>query len=207
MREKFDVEIKIAEYEKDIKRHNIKCRAKMKFIQDETRARKNEIIFRTYPELEIKAKKSSKAHKRKMEKLETLRSGINRTKKEITEYNEAKDLIINDRTVSYPALIKKEITRLKNGDRGDKLYAQQLELEMEYIRAEEKERILLRIEEKLGSKMAGAFTLAQIAKTYDITRERVRQIEAQTNKIMKHPINKRKLQDYAEHDFRVKDRF
>lgn len=200
MRAKFDIEIKKEEYKKDIQKHNKKTRASISIKEASIKRRMNGEIYKKYPELEA-VKQNTPGFKAKQKKMTKLRRGRKKTKKEIADLIYLEELLIEERLVLYSGLIKKEINRLNNGTRSDRLYAKQLELEVEYVNIEEKERILQRIEDKLGSKMSGDFTLAQIAKTYGLSRERVRQIEAAVMKALKHPANKRKLQIYNEHDF------
>lgn len=60
-------------------------------------------------------------------------------------------------------------------------YARMLDLELEYIRREEKNKLIKTIERKLGNPIvAGRYTLEDIGTTFGVTRERVRQIEMDT---------------------------
>jgi RNA polymerase primary sigma factor len=43
-----------------------------------------------------------------------------------------------------------------------------------------------------------AYTLEEVGKEFDVTRERIRQIEAKALRKLRHPSRSRKLKDYLE---------
>lgn len=91
--------------------------------------------------------------------------------------------------------VQKAIQYMKRGNAKQKLKARLLELEISYIRKREKRKTINQINSKFGDgSHRGEFTLTEIANTFNVTKERVRQVEHQANRRMNHPQMKRILQ-------------
>ena len=51
---------------------------------------------------------------------------------------------------------------------------------------------------RFGIEMSTDHTLEEVGKQFDVTRERIRQIEAKALRKLRHPSRSRKLKDYLE---------
>ena len=60
----------------------------------------------------------------------------------------------------------------------------------------EREQKVLRL--RFGMNDGRARTLEEVGKEFDVTRERIRQIEAKALRKLRHPSRSRKLRDYLE---------
>ena len=60
----------------------------------------------------------------------------------------------------------------------------------------EREQKVLRL--RLGMNDGRARTLEEVGKEFDVTRERIRQIEAKALRKLRHPSRSRKLRDYLD---------
>lgn len=89
-------------------------------------------------------------------------------------------------------------------------YARMLKLELQFIRKFDKNNLIKKIELKTGKIAGGTYTLAEIGKVFNTTRERIRQIEhnaigrfnqekkRNTGGKLCHPRVSRKLKIYTE---------
>jgi RNA polymerase primary sigma factor len=74
------------------------------------------------------------------------------------------------------------------------LLKEQLEEAMSALTDREKEVLTMRF----GLNEAQPLTLEQVGKYFNVTRERIRQIEAKALRKLKHPSRSKKLRDYLE---------
>lgn len=96
--------------------------------------------------------------------------------------------IINEAKKAYEGLSEEEKTT-----ENEKLRAQITEL-LDTLTERERGVITMRF----GLEDGHPRTLEETAKQYDVTRERIRQIEAKALKKLRHPESGRKLRDYLE---------
>ena len=94
--------------------------------------------------------------------------------------------------------IKVFMNQLIKGSKEDKLLYKVLSLEREYIRVKEKEDLRIEIERVSGLPAAGIYTLAETGDILQVSRERVRRIEASAEKTLRHPEVARSLRLYRE---------
>ena len=69
-------------------------------------------------------------------------------------------------------------------------------LDKEWDRLTEREQKVLRL--RFGMNDGRARTLEEVGKEFDVTRERIRQIEAKALRKLRHPSRSRKLRDYLD---------
>lgn len=89
-----------------------------------------------------------------------------------------------------PAVVRKKsfgllwgyMEELRHGSDEEKLFRKLLKLELAYKREDEKERLRKLIHEKTGMIVSGTYSLQEIGDVFDITRERVRQIELEAKR-------------------------
>lgn len=93
--------------------------------------------------------------------------------------------------------VQKRITFLMNtGNDNAKRHGKRLKLEREYVAAKESRVLKDKISRVLDCPASGVYTLSEIGDVLGITRERVRQLEASSLKILKHPNMARILRDH-----------
>ena len=71
------------------------------------------------------------------------------------------------------------------------------ELEIEYRRVEEKQKLLTKIKKSTGQTICDSYTLREIGKILNISHESVRHIENKAQRLLKHPSVSRKLREYT----------
>jgi len=77
----------------------------------------------------------------------------------------------------------------------DNLLGKQLKLEREYVRKLQKDKLWHEIAEKTQQDVCGIYTLGEISDILGLTRERIRQIEHASLKVLKHPDILRKMKE------------
>jgi len=94
-------------------------------------------------------------------------------------------------------IVNKKIQMLyQSENKVDNLKAKQLKLERKYMRTKERNELHRRIELKTNMPAGGSYTLAEIGKVLNLSRERARQLESAGIKVLKSPRVAKILKDY-----------